>query len=127
MAAAGYTLLTSNARRSLRRYRRRKLERQDQAPIRGSAESQLSTLGKLGDADLAHRLRALVVLHRTTTMITPSSTRSTDYGSCNKERQFSQELRWTTPEGEPIEATVGGFLSRQRLQVDSRIRLRPPV
>jgi iron complex outermembrane receptor protein len=45
-----------------------------------------------------------------------------DYGSCNKEHQFSQELRWSTPADRPIEATVGGFLSRQRLQVDSRIR-----
>ena len=45
-----------------------------------------------------------------------------DYGSCNKERQFSQELRWSSPKDQPIEATIGGFLSRQRLQVDSRIR-----
>ncbi len=45
-----------------------------------------------------------------------------DYGSCNKEHQFSQELRWSTPADQPIEATLGGFLSRQRLQVDSRIR-----
>lgn len=45
-----------------------------------------------------------------------------DYGSCNNEHQFSQELRWATPKGGAIEATVGGFLSRQQLQVDSRIR-----
>ncbi|PZU06912.1 TonB-dependent receptor [Sphingomonas sp.] len=45
-----------------------------------------------------------------------------DYGSCNKEHQFSQELRWATPKDRPVEATFGGFLSRQRLQVDSRIR-----
>ncbi len=45
-----------------------------------------------------------------------------DYGSCNKEHQFSQELRWSTPADQPVEATFGGFLSRQRLQVDSRIQ-----
>jgi iron complex outermembrane receptor protein len=45
-----------------------------------------------------------------------------DYGSCNNEHQFSQELRWATPKGGAIEATVGGFLSRQQLQVDLRIR-----
>ncbi|MBI0474258.1 TonB-dependent receptor [Sphingomonas sp. MA1305] len=46
----------------------------------------------------------------------------TDYGSCNVERQVSQELRWETPRGRTVEATFGAFLSRQRLQVDSRIR-----
>ncbi|HEX7874587.1 MAG TPA: TonB-dependent receptor [Sphingobium sp.] len=45
-----------------------------------------------------------------------------DYGSCNREDQWSQELRWESPRGKPIEATVGGFLSRQRLKVDSRIQ-----
>jgi iron complex outermembrane receptor protein len=45
-----------------------------------------------------------------------------DYGSCNREHQFSQELRWATPKDQPIEATFGGFLSRQRLQVDSRFK-----
>jgi iron complex outermembrane receptor protein len=49
----------------------------------------------------------------------------TDYGSCNKEHQFSQELRWSTPADQPIEATLGGFLSRQRLQVDSRVEFGP--
>jgi iron complex outermembrane receptor protein len=45
-----------------------------------------------------------------------------DYGSCNNEQQFSQELWWATPKGGAIEATVGGFLSRQQWQVDLRIR-----
>ncbi len=45
-----------------------------------------------------------------------------DYGSCNKERQYSQELRWQSPKGEPIEAVIGGFSSRQYLAVDSRVR-----
>lgn len=45
-----------------------------------------------------------------------------DYGSCNREDQWSQELRWESPRGKPIEATLGGFISRQRLKVDSRIQ-----
>ncbi|SDA10811.1 iron complex outermembrane recepter protein [Sphingomonas sp. NFR15] len=45
-----------------------------------------------------------------------------DYGSCNDEHQFSQEVRWATAKNRPIELTVGGFLSRQKLEVDSRIR-----
>ncbi|MFT3965245.1 MAG: TonB-dependent receptor [Sphingobium sp.] len=44
-----------------------------------------------------------------------------DYGSCNREDQFSQELRWASERGKPVELTIGGFLSRQRLKVDSRI------
>jgi len=45
-----------------------------------------------------------------------------DYGSCNNEQQESQEIRWATPRGGAVEATAGGFLSRQQLAVDSRIR-----
>ena len=45
-----------------------------------------------------------------------------DYGSCNDEHQFSQEVRWATAKNRPVELTVGGFLSRQELEVDSRIR-----
>jgi len=45
-----------------------------------------------------------------------------DYGSCNTEHQFSQELRWQSPKDEPVEAVVGAFVSRQYLAVDSRVR-----
>ncbi|HEX7858373.1 MAG TPA: TonB-dependent receptor [Sphingobium sp.] len=45
-----------------------------------------------------------------------------DYGSCNREDQWSQEARWESPRGQFLEATIGGFLSRQRLKVDSRIQ-----
>lgn len=45
-----------------------------------------------------------------------------DYGSCNVERQYSQELRWASPKDKPIEAVGGLFLSRQYLGVNSRIR-----
>jgi iron complex outermembrane receptor protein len=116
MAAAGYTLLTSNARDrnvniDAKLDARTKLDS-------GSAEINYH-LGKLGD------LTSLTGYERWS-CFTDNDNDFTqldainDYGSCNKERQFSQELRWTTPKGEAIEATVGGFLSRQRLQVDSR-------
>jgi len=45
-----------------------------------------------------------------------------DYGSCNDEHQFSQEVRWATVRNQPVELTLGGFLSRQKLEVNSRIR-----
>jgi iron complex outermembrane receptor protein len=45
-----------------------------------------------------------------------------DYGSCNREDQLSQEVRWASERGKPLEFTVGGFLSHQRLKVDSRIQ-----
>lgn len=45
-----------------------------------------------------------------------------DYGSCNQERQFSQELRWASVKGGPIEAVGGAFVSRQNLAVDSRMQ-----
>jgi len=45
-----------------------------------------------------------------------------DYGSCNVERQYSQELRWASPKDKPVEVVAGAFLSRQYLGVNSRIR-----
>ena len=45
-----------------------------------------------------------------------------DYGSCNREEQWSQELRWASTTGHPLEGLVGAFFSRQQLDVDSRIR-----
>ncbi len=45
-----------------------------------------------------------------------------DYGSCNTERQFSQELRWASPKDKPVEAVVGAFYSTQHVDVDSRVQ-----
>jgi iron complex outermembrane receptor protein len=44
-----------------------------------------------------------------------------DYGSCNNERQFSQETRWASPSGRAVEAVAGSFVSAQELLVSSRI------
>jgi len=45
-----------------------------------------------------------------------------DYGSCNTERQFSQELRWASVKDKPVEAVVGAFYSTQHVDVDSRVQ-----
>jgi iron complex outermembrane receptor protein len=45
-----------------------------------------------------------------------------DYGSCNTERQFSQEARWASPKDKPVEAVVGAFYSTQHVDVDSRVQ-----
>jgi iron complex outermembrane receptor protein len=45
-----------------------------------------------------------------------------DYGSCNNERQFSEEARWASPTGGAVEAVAGTFVSSQELVVSSRIQ-----
>jgi iron complex outermembrane receptor protein len=45
-----------------------------------------------------------------------------DYGSCNTERQFSQEVRWASAKDQPLEAVVGAFYSTQHVDVDSRVQ-----
>jgi iron complex outermembrane receptor protein len=45
-----------------------------------------------------------------------------DYGSCNAERQFSQEVRWASARDQPVEAVVGAFYSTQHVDVDSRVQ-----
>jgi iron complex outermembrane receptor protein len=45
-----------------------------------------------------------------------------DYGSCNTEHQFSQELRWASPKDQPVESVVGAFYSTQHVDVDSRVQ-----
>ncbi|WP_303546605.1 TonB-dependent receptor [Sphingomonas natans] len=118
MTAAGYTLLTSNAKDRF-------------VNIDSALNAQTKTdsgsgqidyhLGSLGDL-------TSITAYNTWSCFTNNDNDFTqldainDYGSCNKEHQFSQELRLATPKDMPIEATFGGFLSRQRLQVDSRFR-----
>lgn len=118
MAAAGYTLLTSNAKDRLINI---------DSPL--NAQTKLDSvsgqidlgLGKLGDLTSITAYEAWSCFTNNDNDYTQLDALA-DYGSCNKERQFSQELRWASPKDQPIEVTVGGFLSRQRLQVDSRVR-----
>ncbi|EJL30942.1 TonB-dependent receptor [Novosphingobium sp. AP12] len=121
MAAAGYTLLTSNAKD---RY----------VNIDGALNAQTKSNSASGeinfDVDGVGTFTSITAYQEWECFTNNDNDYTqldaiTDYGSCNKEHQFSQELRWSTPADQPIEATVGGFLSRQRLQVDSRIEFGP--
>ena len=118
MAAAGFTLLTSNAKDRF-------------VNIDSALNAQTKT--DSGSGEINYHLGALgdltsITAYNTWSCFTNNDNDFTqldainDYGSCNKEHQFSQELRWATPKDEPIEATFGGFISRQRLQVDSRFK-----
>lgn len=117
MTAAGYTLLTSNKED---RY----------VNIDAALNAQTKQDGGSGEVNWATPYGTLtsITAYQSWSCFTNNDNDYTqlnaipDYGSCNKEHQFSQEIRFSTPEGKPIEATFGGFLSRQRLQVDSRIR-----
>jgi iron complex outermembrane receptor protein len=118
MAAAGYTLSTSNAKDRF-------------VNIDSALNAQTKTdsgsgqidyhLGSLGDLTSITAYTSWSCFTNNDNDFTQLDAIN-DYGSCNKEHQFSQELRWSTPKGEAIEATFGGFLSRQRLQVDSRFK-----
>jgi iron complex outermembrane receptor protein len=121
MAAAGYTLLTSNAKdRTIN--------------IDGALNAQTKANSASGevnwDVDGIGTFTSITAWQKWSCFTNNDNDYTqldaiTDYGSCNKERQFSQELRWSTPADQPVEATLGGFLSRQRLQVDSRIEFGP--
>jgi iron complex outermembrane receptor protein len=121
MAAAGYTLLTSNAKD---RY----------VNIDGALNAQTKSNSASGeinfDVDGVGTFTSITAYQEWECFTNNDNDYTqldaiTDYGSCNKEHQFSQEVRWSTPADQPIEATVGGFLSRQRLQVDSRVEFGP--
>jgi iron complex outermembrane receptor protein len=118
MATAGFTLLTSNAKDRF-------------VNIDSALNAQTKT--DSGSGEINYHLGSLgdltsITAYNTWSCFTNNDNDFTqldainDYGSCNKEHQFSQELRWATPKDEPLEATFGGFLSRQRLQVDSRFK-----
>ncbi|KQS03854.1 TonB-dependent receptor [Sphingomonas sp. Leaf357] len=118
MAAAGYTLLTSTVRD-----RNVNIDSPLNATTKldsasGEVDYNLGDLGNVTSITAYERWECFTNNDNDFTQLDAVR----DYGSCNKERQFSQELRWSSPKDQPVEATIGGFLSRQRLQVDSRIR-----
>jgi iron complex outermembrane receptor protein len=118
MAAAGYTLFVGNAQnRSL------SIDSAQNATTHfnsGSAQIDWG-LGTLGDI-------TSITAYQRWTCFTNNDNDYTqldalhDYGSCNTEHQFSQEVRWATPRGKPLEAVFGTFFSRQTLNVDSRVQ-----
>ena len=118
MAAAGFVLRTSNAEDRFVNIDSPLNAKTKIDSISGTIDYSLGSLGELTSITAYQRWSCFTNNDNDFTQLDAIN----DYGSCNKERQFSQELRLTTPEDEPIEATLGGFLSRQRLQVDSRFK-----
>ena len=118
MAAAGYTLTTSNARDRQVNINSPLNARTTFDSVSGHLDWGLGSAGDLTAITAYEKWSCFTNNDNDYTQLDAIS----DYGSCNKERQFSQELRWASARDRPVEATVGGFLSRQRLQVDSRVR-----
>lgn len=118
MAAAGYTLLVSDVN---------KRQVNINSPLNATTEANLFStqmdldLGGKGSITSISAYQDWKCFTNNDNDYTQLDAIS-DYGSCNKLRQYSQELRWQTPKGSAIEAVVGGFLSRQTLLVDSRVR-----
>ncbi|MDR3506923.1 MAG: TonB-dependent receptor [Caulobacteraceae bacterium] len=118
MAAAGYTLVTGDASN-------RRIDI-------NSAQTSVTHSGQFSteaDYDLGeHGSLTSITAYQTWSCYTNNDNDYTqldaiqDYGSCNRESQFSQEARWASQKGGPVEAVAGAFFSSQDLQVDSRVR-----
>ncbi|WP_404711960.1 TonB-dependent receptor [Sphingomonas sp. MMS24-J13] len=118
MTTAGYTLLTSNAKDRFVNIDAALNATTDSRSGSGEIDWDLGNKGAITSITAYERWKCFTNNDNDYTQLNALQ----DYGSCNDEHQFSQELRWATVKDQPIEATLGGFLSRQRLQVDSRLR-----
>ncbi len=118
MTAAGYTLLTSNASQREIDINSALNARTDTYASSGEINWDLGKGGTITSITAWEHWKCHTNNDNDYTQLNAIP----DYGSCNNEQQESQELRWTTPKGGAIEATVGTFLSRQQLAVDSRIQ-----
>ncbi|WP_068090009.1 TonB-dependent receptor [Novosphingobium rosa] len=118
MAAAGYVLNASNASQRYLNIDAALNARTDSYTGSGTIDYDLGSAGTITSITAWEHWKCWTNNDNDYTQLNAIP----DYGSCNNEQQFSQELRWSTPKNRPIEATVGGFLSRQQLAVDSRIR-----
>ncbi|MDB5707136.1 MAG: TonB-dependent receptor [Sphingomonas bacterium] len=118
MTAAGYTLVTSNAEDRFINIDGALNAKTDTRAVSGEIDWDLGKAGSLTSITAFEHWNCFTNNDNDYTQLNAIP----DYGSCNDEHQFSQELRWSTAKDQPIEATLGGFLSRQKLQVDSRIR-----
>lgn len=118
MAAAGYTLLTSDAEHRQLNINGRQSATTHFSSGSGQVDWGVGSLGELTSITAYQKWDCLTFNDNDYTQLDAIR----DYGSCNTEHQFSQELRFATPRGRPIEAVFGGFLSRQTLDVDSRIQ-----
>lgn len=121
MAAAGYKLLTSDAKQRYINIDGALNAQTKSNSVSGEINWEVAGVGTLTSITAYQNWQCFTNNDNDYTQLDAI----TDYGSCNKEHQFSQEVRLSTPADRPIEATLGGFLSRQRLQVDSRIEFGP--
>jgi iron complex outermembrane receptor protein len=118
MAAAGYTLLTSNSA-------------QKQVNIDGKLQSYTASnflsgelnwdLGDYGTITSITGIQSWYC-HTYNDNDYTQLNALPDYGSCNRERQVSEEVRWASTKDGPVEAVAGAFFSGQHLMVDSRIQ-----
>ena len=118
MAAAGYSLLTSNASD-------RQIDINSELDARTDTYSSSATVDwDLGQGGTVTSITAWEHWKCSTNNDNDYTQLNAipDYGSCNNEQQESQELRWTNKRGGPLDLTVGTFLSRQQLAVNSRVQ-----
>ncbi|WP_174291486.1 TonB-dependent receptor [Sphingomonas bacterium] len=118
MTAAGYPLLVSNVRDRQLNINGRQNATTHFSSGSGQIDWGLGSLGELTSITAYQKWDCFTQNDNDYTQLYAIR----DYGSCNTEHQFSQEVRLATPHGRPIEAVIGGFLSRQTLDVDSRIQ-----
>jgi iron complex outermembrane receptor protein len=118
MAAAGYTLLVSDAS-----HREVNIDASQTAATHGNLVSAQADwdLGGYGAITSISAFQNWTCFTNNDNDYTQLNALP-DYGSCNTERQYSQELRWASPKDRPVEVVAGAFFSRQYLGVDSRLR-----
>ena len=118
MAAAGYPLLVSDLGRRQLNINGRQNATTHFSSGSGQVDWSVVPLGELTSITAYQKWDCLTFNDNDYTQLDAIQ----DYGSCNTEHQFSQEVRLATPRDRPVSAVIGGFLSRQTLDVDSRIR-----
>jgi len=118
MAAAGYNLLVSNASDRQIAIDGTQTAATHANLISGQADWDLHDNGTLTSITAAQAWACFTNNDNDYTQLDALH----DYGSCNNETQFSQEVRWASIKGGPVEAVAGGFFSSQQLGVDSRVQ-----
>ena len=118
MTAAGYPLLVSDVRNRQVNINGRQNATTHFSSGSGQLDWGLGSLGELTSITAYQKWDCLTFNDNDYTQLDAIR----DYGSCNTEHQFSQEVRLATPKDKPVSAVIGGFLSRQTLDVDSRIQ-----
>lgn len=118
MAAAGYTLTVGNAKNRLLNIDGQQSATTHSLSGTGQIDWSVAGLGDITSITAYQKWDCFTYNDNDYTQLDALH----DYGSCNREHQFSQEVRLATPKGQMIEAVIGGFLSRQTLDVNSRVQ-----